>query len=118
MAPLLRITIFITLCVSSLWISGASSEEGLVTISAPSDGEKLTAGKTYKVDYEVKDGLKAHHVHLFVDGKEAATGHKLKGSFPLGPLTSGERKVCVVPVNKNHTPIGAQSCISVLESDS
>jgi len=52
-------------------------------------------------------------VHLFVDGDEAAMAHKLKGSFKLGPLKEGNRKVCVSPVNKNHTPIGAQACINV-----
>jgi hypothetical protein len=34
-------------------------------------------------------------------------------SFKLGPLKAGGRKICVSPVNKNHTPIGAQACITV-----
>jgi len=34
-------------------------------------------------------------------------------SFKLGPLKAGGRKICVSPVNKNHTPIGAQTCITV-----
>ena len=84
-----------------------------MTISAPANGEKLAAGQTYKVDYDVKESTKAHHVHLFVDGVEIATGHKLKGSFPLGPLKAGERKVCISPVNKNHTPVGGQACVTV-----
>ena len=60
-----------------------------------------------------KPSAKADHVHLLVDGDEAAMAHKLKGSFKLGPLKEGNRKVCVNPVNKNHTPIGAQACINV-----
>ena len=61
----------------------------------------------------MKPSAKADHVHLFVDGNEAAMAQKLKGSFKLGPLKEGNRKVCVSPVNKNHTPIGAQACINV-----
>jgi hypothetical protein len=106
-------TALAALFVSSLWVLQAEAEESLVTISSPSDGEKLTAGQTYKVDYEVKDATKAHHVHLFVDGAEVATGHKLKGSFPLGPLKAGEKKICVSPVNKNHTAVGTQGCVTV-----
>lgn len=103
----------IILAASDFWVMRAVSEESLVTISSPSDGEKLAAGQAYKVNYEVKDSAAAHHVHLFVDGVEIATGHKLKGSLPLGPLKVGERKVCLAPVNKNHTPVGAQTCVTV-----
>ncbi len=99
--------------LSNLWVIQAEAEENLVTISSPADGEKLAAGQTYKINYEVKEGTKANHVHLFVDGAEVATGHKLKGSFPLGPLKAGEKKICVSPVNKNHSPVGAQACVTV-----
>ena len=112
MTRLARI-VLTALFVSNLWVIQAEAEENLITISSPADGEKLTVGQTYKVDYEVKEATKAHHVHLFVDGAEVATGHKLKGSFPLGPLKAGARKVCVSPVNKNHTPVGAQACVTV-----
>jgi hypothetical protein len=72
----------------------------------------LETKHTYKLDYEVK-GEKVDHVHLFVDGDEVGMAHKLKGSFKLGPLKPGDRKVCVSPVNKAHIPIGAQACITV-----
>jgi hypothetical protein len=106
-------TALAALFVSNLWTLPARAEDSVITIGAPADGEKLTAGQTYKVEYEVKEGTKAHHVHLFVDGAEVATGHKLKGSFPLGPFKAGEKKVCVSPVNKNHTPVGTQACVTV-----
>ncbi|ATQ66784.1 MULTISPECIES: hypothetical protein [Methylosinus] len=106
-------TIIILLVGVGLSASQVLAEESLVTLKSPAEGETLTAGKAYKVDYEVKAGTKAHHVHLFVDGEEVATGHKLVGSFALGPLKAGERKICVAPVNKNHTPIGAKSCVTV-----
>ena len=73
-------TVLTALFISNPWVIQAGAEENLVTISSPADGEKLAAGKTYKVDYEVKEATKAHHVHLFVDGEEVANGHKLKGS--------------------------------------
>lgn len=91
----------------------AGAEDSLATILSPADGAKLEAKHTYKLEYEVKPTAKADHVHLFVDGDEAAMAHKLKGSFKLEPLKPGDRKVCVSPVNKNHTPIGAQTCIMV-----
>ena len=89
------------------------AEDTLATILSPADGPKLEAKHTYKLDYEVQASAKVEHVHLFVDGDEVGMVHKLKGSFELGPLKAGERKVCVSPVNKNHTPIGAQACITV-----
>jgi hypothetical protein len=50
---------------------------------------------------------------MFVDGEQTAIARQLEGSFTLGPLKPGARKVCVSPVNKAHTPIAAQSCINV-----
>jgi hypothetical protein len=91
----------------------AMAEDSLVTILAPADGATLAAKQTAKLDYEVQPSVKADHVHLFVDGDEVGMAHKLKGSFKLGPLKAGSRKVCVSPVNKNHTPIGKQACITV-----
>lgn len=108
------LTMSLVALIMSACVSPACSEDGLATLISPANGAKLAAGQTHKVEYEVKPGSGAHHVHLFVDGEETATGHKLKGSFPLGPLKAGEKKVCVAPVNKNHTPIGAQTCVTVV----
>lgn len=91
----------------------AQAEESLVTLSAPTEGEKLAAGQTYKAEYAAREGSHAHHVHLFVDGEEVGTAHKLKGSFSYGPLKAGEHKVCAAAVNKGHTPLGAQACATV-----
>ena len=96
-----------------LCIVPVAAEDSLATILAPADGAKLEAKHTYKLDYEVKPSPKVDHVHLFVDGDEVGMVHKLKGSFKLGSLKPGDHKVCVSPVNKNHTPIGAQACITV-----
>ena len=113
MANLVRVLFLLALVASGLWVPRALAADTLATINAPAEGARLAAGKASKVEYEVKQGSQAHHVHLFVDGAEAATGHKLKGSFDLAPLKAGEHKVCVAPVNKNHTPIGEKACISV-----
>ncbi len=97
----------------ALFVLPAVAEDSLATILSPADGAKLEAKHTYKLEYEVQASAKVDHVHLFVDGDEVGMAHKLKGSFKLGPLKAGSRKVCVSPVNKNHTPIGAQACIHV-----
>jgi hypothetical protein len=97
----------------AIYAPPAAAEESFATILSPADGAKLDANKTYKLEFEVKAAPKVDHVHLFVDGDEVGMAHKLKGSFKLGPLKPGDRKVCVSPVNKAHTPIGAQACINV-----
>jgi hypothetical protein len=99
--------------LAPLCILHVAAEDNLVTIRAPADGEKLEAKHVYKLEYEVKPVVKADHVHLYVDGDEAAMSHTLKGKFSLGPLKPGERKICVRPVSKMHAPIGAESCITV-----
>jgi hypothetical protein len=104
---------YIAMLIALFYVLPATAEENLVTIHSPTDGAKLEAGHTYKLEYEVKAVAKADHVHLFVDGDEVAIGHKLKGSFTLGPLKAGSRKVCISPVNKNHTPMAVQACINV-----
>jgi hypothetical protein len=100
----------LALCFSVL---PAAAEENSVTILSPADGAILEAARTYTLEYEVKPVDRAEHVHMFVDGDQIEIAHKLKGSFTLGPLKPGARKVCVSPVNKNHTPIAAQTCINV-----
>lgn len=98
---------------TALYVLPAAAEDSFATILSPADGAKLEAKHTYKLEYEVKHVAKVDHVHIYVDGDETGMAHKLKGSFKLGPLKSGDRKVCISPVNKNHTPIGAQACINV-----
>jgi Family of unknown function (DUF6130) len=97
----------------TFFVLPAAAEDSYATILAPADGAKLDAKQNNKLEYEIKAAPKVDHVHLFVDGDEAAMAHKLKGSFKLGSLKPGSHKVCVTPVNKNHTPIGAQTCITV-----
>jgi hypothetical protein len=102
-----------SLLLFNVFAFAASAEDNLVTIITPADGTVLKAKQTYSLQYEVKPITKADHVHLYVDGDETGMSHTLKGKFTLGPLKTGERKVCVKPVNHAHTPIGAESCITV-----
>jgi hypothetical protein len=111
--PLRPTKLHITMLITLFCVLPAAAEEKLVTIHSPTDGANLEAGQTYKLEYEVKAIAKADHVHLFVDGDEVEIAHKLKGSFSLGPLKTGFRKVCISPVNKNHTSVAGQACINV-----
>jgi len=105
--------VFAGLCACAFSPLPAAAEESLATILSPTEGAVVEAKHASKVDYEVNPTAKTDHVHLWVDGDEAGMAHKLKGSFKLGPLKAGAHKVCVAPVNKNHTPIGPQTCINV-----
>ena len=91
----------------------AAEEDNLAMILSPADGAQLKAEQISALEYEVKPEAKSEHVHLYIDGDEAAIGHKLKGSFPFGPLTPGDHKICISPVNKAHTRTAAQTCVTV-----
>ena len=97
----------------SVCCSAAVAAEGSVTIRSPVDGATLDVMEQNKVDYEVVPGPGGDHVHLYVDGEEAAILRQLKGSYTLENLASGQHDLCVKVVNKNHTPIGVEKCIAV-----
>lgn len=84
-----------------------------VKITSPADGAKLDAKAQSKVVYEVTPGPKGDHVHLYVDGNEAAILRQLKGSYELEALSSGQHDICVKVVDKGHTPIGVEQCVRV-----
>jgi hypothetical protein len=91
----------------------AAEDDNLAMILSPADGAQLKAEQASTLEYEVKPEANSEHVHLYIDGSEAAIGHKLKGGLPFGPLTPGDHKVCISPVNKAHTRTAAQACITV-----
>jgi hypothetical protein len=93
--------------------NAALAEEASVTIHSPADGATLDAMVQNKVEFEVEPGPRGDHVHFYVDGEEVAVLRQLKGSYTLGSLTPGERELCIKVVNKNHTPIGVEKCITV-----
>ncbi|HEX9802615.1 MAG TPA: hypothetical protein VGB35_05115 [Gammaproteobacteria bacterium] len=91
----------------------AMAAEPSVNIYSPADGTTLDVMEQNRVEYEVVPGPHGEHVHFYVDGEETAILRQLKGSHTLGTLAPGERELCIKVVNRNHTPIGVERCISV-----
>ena len=91
----------------------ATAAETKIEISSPADGAKLDAMEQNKLDYSVTLGSGADHIHVYVDGKEAALLRQTKGSYTMETLSPGNHEICIKIVNKNHTPIGVERCIKV-----
>ncbi len=103
---------FLLLC---LFLSPqAYAEEPSVRILSPADGATLDLMAENRVKYAVVPGPRGDHVHFYVDDDEVAVLRQLEGSYLLGSLLDGEHELCIKVVNKNHTPIGIEKCISVL----
>jgi hypothetical protein len=86
---------------------------GTVSISSPVDGTKLP-GSSAKIVFDVTAAPKAEHVHVYVDGDEVGRLHELKGSYTVDKLAVGKHWLCIRVVDKGHTPIGAEKCVSVI----
>lgn len=93
--------------------NAARAAEASVTIHSPADGAALDVMEQNKVDYEVVPGPNGDHVHFYVDGEETAILRQLKGTHTLETLTPGPHDLCIKVVNRNHTPIGVERCITV-----
>lgn len=91
----------------------AFAEQASVKILSPTDGATLDAMAQNRISYEVVKGTRGDHVHLYVDGTEAAVIRQLKGSYPLETLAPGNRNLCIKVMDKNHTPIGVEKCVKV-----
>jgi hypothetical protein len=110
----MRILRYFVLCSALAWNCAVSAAEGAVRILSPTDGAKLDAMALHKITYEVDPGPRGDHIHIYVDGGEAGILRQLKGSFTLPePLKPGKHDICIKVVNKNHTPIGVERCITV-----
>ena len=105
----LLLSLFLVLFLSN----AAVAAEGSVTIHSPADGATLDMMSQNKVEYEVVPGPHGQHVHFYVDGEETAILRQLSGSHTLGSLAEGEHALCIKVVNRNHTPIGLEKCITV-----
>jgi len=84
-----------------------------IDIISPVDGARLDSKAENKMDYNVTLGAAGGHVHLYVDGEEAALLRQAKGSYTFDHLSQGKHEICLKIVNKNHTPIGVERCIKV-----
>lgn len=86
---------------------------GTVSISSPVDGAKLP-GSSAKIVFDITAAPKGEHVHVYVDGDEVGRLHELKGSYTVDKLAVGKHWLCIRVVDKGHTPIGAEKCVSVI----
>lgn len=102
------------LILASLSGPAAHAAEAKIDIISPENFAKLDAKAQSKIDYDITLGGQGDHAHVYVDGKQTALLHQMKGSFMLGPLTQDKHEVCIKMVNKNHTPIGVERCIKVI----
>jgi len=94
-----------------------SAEEGSVTISSPADGSKIPGSST-KIVFDVKvPGKRGDHVHLYVDGEQVAQLHQLKGSYNVDKLAVGKHWLCIRVVDKGHTAVGIEKCVSVISGN-
>jgi hypothetical protein len=91
----------------------AVAAESKIEISAPIEGAKLDAKAQNKLDYNITLGNGGDHIHVYVDGKQAALLRQMKGSYTLDPLAQGSHDICIKIVNKNHTPVGVDRCVKV-----
>lgn len=89
------------------------AESASVKITSPMEGAKLDAMAQNKLFFEVIPGPTGDHVHIYIDNKEAAILHQLKGSYTLTALVPGQHDICIKVVNKGHTPIGVEQCVKV-----
>ena len=111
MKSVISFFLYLLFCLSMS--NAALAVEASVTIQSPADGALLDVMEQNKVEYEVIPGPNGDHVHFYVDGDETAILRQLKGSYTLGSLATGQHELCIKVVNKNHTPIGVEKCISV-----
>ena len=101
------------LIVLPLWLGAAQAQEGSVTILSPTDGETLGPMGPYELTYEVEAGPRGDHIHIYVDDREVGILRVLKGSHMLKELAPGARNICIKVVNRGHTPIGVDGCVTV-----
>ena len=86
--------------------------QGVVTINSPAEGAKVGLSGV-KVAFEVTAAPKGDHVHVFLDGEQVTEFRQLKGTYTVDKLTAGRHWVCFRVVDKGHTPVGAEKCVTL-----
>src|SRR4030067_3778770 len=105
--------IMLAFVLANLAVPQAAAAEPKIDIVSPMDGAKLDVMEQNKLDYSITPGGGGDHIHLYVDGKEAALLRQMKGSYTLESLAPGDHEICIKIANKKHTPIGVERCIKV-----
>ena len=85
-----------------------------IDITSPADGAKLATKAQNNLDYNITLGGDGDHVHAYVDNSRVAMLREMKGSYPLEYLEQGKREICIKIVNRNHTPIGVDRCVTIV----
>ncbi len=96
------------------FIPKASAQNDHFGIISPPDSATVSLTKGAQITYDFRNNDKAHHIHLLIDDVEIAMSRKAYGEIATGALNAGKRRICVSPVNTNHTPIGDKQCITVI----
>lgn len=86
---------------------------GFVTILSPEDGDELPFNKSVIVKYKMAKGERGNHVHFYVDGENIGMTRVKKGSFDLGKLAQGHRRISMKLVNSTHSPMGVEVSVTV-----
>lgn len=86
---------------------------GFVTLTSPKDGDELPFNRAIIVKYKMAKGEKGNHVHFHVDGENIGMTRIRSGSFDLGKLKQGKRKITLLLVNAGHIPVGVEVSIMV-----
>lgn len=91
----------------------AAETKASVEILAPQDGAVVSRSAPLVLEYAVVPGPKGDHVHIYVDGREAAIVRQLKGSYRVGRLAPGPHELAIKVVNRAHVPIGVEASLKV-----
>ncbi len=78
-----------------------------ITITAPADGATVD-GASLELKYELAKGAKAHHAHVFLDGKYQKG---FKGTFTN--LPAGKHEIKVVAATDEHKTLAAESAVTI-----
>ncbi len=95
------------LVVPSMHAHAGEDDGSKITIISPSHGATVD-GASVEVKYELAKGAKAHHAHVFLDGKYQKG---FKGTFT--DLPAGPHEIKVVAATDEHKTLAAESVVTI-----
>lgn len=110
----LAVTVPLSLADADEGVTDKGKYGGFVTILSPEDGAGLPFARAVVVKYKMSKGERGNHVHFYVDGENIGMTRVKKGSFDLGKLAQGKRKISMKLVNSSHAPIGVEVSVVVI----
>lgn len=128
--------IIVALFLGLLFSAPAHASDGSIRILYPEENIALdSAAEKFDVLYSASFNPKGDHVHLSIDGKDKETledwqisqveeiyqkgqwlpiMREINGKTAIKSLARGRHEICAQIVDKEHVPIGEQTCIHVL----